>query len=300
MRPVIPRADPSPSRLRYRLERMRLTPAYRRLVRVGLPVLIVAAIAGGYLHDPDRRAAIADRAADIRRQIETRPEFMVHLLELEGASAGVQEDIREIFPYDLPASSFDLDIAAIREMVEGLPAVAQAELRIRQGGVLHIALTERVPVALWRTRHGFEVLDITGAAIAMVEARGAHPGLPVLAGTGADRAVAEGLDILAAAGALGRPLRGLVRMGERRWDVVLSDDRRVRLPAREPVRAMERVIVLDRASDLLERDLVSIDMRLGARPTVRMSEHATEEWWRITRASGASGAPVTSSGADSR
>jgi len=297
MRPVIPRADPSPSRLRYRVERMRLTPAYRRLTRLGLPLLIIAGLAVGYFHDADRRADIADRIADIRRQIETRPEFMVHLLELEGASAGVQEDIHEIFPYDLPASSFDLDMAALRDMVEGLPAVEQAELRIRQGGVLHIALTERVPVALWRTRHGFDVLDITGATIATVMQRTAHPGLPVLAGDGADRVVAQALDILAAAAALGRPLRGLVRMGERRWDLVLGDGRRVRLPGRAPVRAVERVVVLDRASDLLDRDLVSIDMRLGARPTVRMSEHATEEWWRITRASGA---PGTSSGADTR
>jgi len=297
MRPVIPRADPSPSRLRYRLERMRLTPAYRRFMRLGLPVLILAGLAAGYLHDPDRRTDITDRIAELRRQIETRPEFMVHMLDLEGASDGVQQDIREIFPYDLPASSFDLDMAALREMVEGLPAVARAELRIRQGGVLHIALTERVPVGLWRTRQGFKVLDTSGTVIATVADRSAHSGLPVLAGTGADRAVPEALEVLATARALKRPLRGLVRMGERRWDVVLGDGRRVKLPEHAPVRAMERVIVLDRASDLLERDLLSIDMRLGARPTVRMSEHATEEWWRITRASGA---PGTSSGTDTR
>lgn len=297
MRPVIPRADPSPSRLRYRLERMRLTPAYRRLMRIGVPLLFVAGLAGGYLHDADRRADLSDRITDIRRQIETRPEFMVSLMEIDGASTGVQEDIHEIFPYDLPASSFDLDMQAIREMIEGLPAVARADLRVRQGGVLHVAVTERVPVALWRTPHGFEVLDITGAAIAMVETRNTHPGLPVLSGTGADGAVAQALEVLATAAPLNRPLRGLVRMGERRWDVVLGDGRRVRLPETEPVRAMERVIVLDKAGDLLERDLLSIDMRLGARPTVRMSENATDEWWRITRASGAAD---ISSGADNR
>ena len=276
---------------------MRLTPGYRRFMRAGLPVMLVAGLAGGYLNDADRRANLSDRIADIRRQIETRPEFMVHLLELDGASAGVQEDIHEIFPYDLPASSFDFDMQAIREMIEGLPAVKRASLRIRQGGVLSISVTERTPVALWRTRHGFEVLDITGAAIAAVESRSAHADLPMLAGTGADKAVPQALDILAAAAPLNRPLRGLVRMGDRRWDVVLGDGRRVRLPETGPVRAMERVIVLDKAGDLLERDLLSIDMRLGARPTVRMSDQATEEWWRITRASGAAG---TSSGADTR
>lgn len=287
MRPVIPRTDPAPSRLRYRLERMRLTPGYRRLFRLGLPLLVVAGLAGGYLVDDGRRADLGERIAEIRRQIETRPEFMVHLLALEGASAGVQEDIHEIFPYDLPASSFDLDLPAIRAMIEDLPAVARADLRIRQGGVLAVEITERVPVALWRTRAGIDVLDITGAAIDSVAERADHPRLPVLTGAGADRAVPQALDILAAARALGQPVRGLVRMGERRWDLVLDDGKRVLLPEDEPVRALERVIVLDHANDMLERDLVTIDMRLGARPTVRLSETATEEWWHLTRAGGA-------------
>lgn len=289
MRPVIPRTDPAPSRLSYRLERMRLTPVYRRLFRLGLPVLLLAGLAGGYLADTERRDALLERVAEIRHQIETRPEFMVHLLALDGASPGVQEDIHEIFPYDLPASSFDLDLPAIRAMIEDLPAVASAALRIRQGGVLAIEITERVPVTLWRTRSGLDVLDATGAAIASVETRDAHPDLPVLTGAGADRAVPEALEILATAAAFHRPVRGLVRMGERRWDLVLVDGKRVLLPETEPVRALERVIVLDAANDMLERDLVSIDMRLGARPTLRLSETATKEWWRITSATGATG-----------
>lgn len=297
MRPMIPRTDPAPSRLRYRLERMRLTPIYRRLFRLGLPVLLVAGLAGGYLADTDRRDALRERVAEIRHQIETRPEFMVHLLALEGASTGVQEDIHEIFPYDLPASSFDLDLPAIRAMIEDLPAVASAELRIRQGGVLAIEITERVPAVLWRTRTGLDVLDAVGATIASVETREARADLPVLTGPGADRAVPEALEILAAATAFERPVRGLVRMGERRWDLVLADGKRVLLPETEPVRALERVIVLDAANDMLERDVVSIDMRLGARPTLRLSETATEEWWRITSATGATG---NSSGAEQR
>ncbi|PKQ12833.1 MAG: cell division protein FtsQ [Alphaproteobacteria bacterium HGW-Alphaproteobacteria-1] len=297
MRPLIPRTDPAPSRLSYRLERMRLTPIYRRLFRLGAPVLLIAGLVGGYLADAEKRAALGERFADVRRQIETRPEFMVHLMAVEGASASVQEDIHEIFPYDLPASSFDLDLQEIRDLLEDLPAVARANVRIRQGGTLAIEITERVPVALWRTRAGIDVLDATGAVIASINDRAERPDLPVLSGAGADRAVAQALDILAATRALKEPVRGLVRMGERRWDLVLADGKRVLLPEAEPVRALERVIVLDKSNDMLERDLVTIDMRLGARPTVRLSAAATEEWWRITSADGATD---NSSGATGR
>ncbi|NCQ24738.1 MAG: cell division protein FtsQ [Rhodobacteraceae bacterium CG17_big_fil_post_rev_8_21_14_2_50_63_15] len=285
MRPVIPRTDPAPSRLSYRLHRWMLTPLYRRFIRFGLPVLAVVGLCAGYLGDQARREALIGQVAEIRRQIETRPEFMVNLLAVEGASLGVQEDIREIFPYDLPASSFDLDLDAIRAMIEELPAVARASVRIRQGGVLTAEITERVPVALWKTPDGLNVVDVEGVIIGVAPNRAARPDLPVLAGAGADQQVAEALETLVAAAALGRDLRGLVRMGERRWDLVLDDGRRILLPETDPVRAVERVIVLNAAQDMLERDVAAVDMRIAARPTLRLNDYAMEEWWRTTKMS---------------
>jgi len=285
MQPVIPRADPAPSRMSYRLQRLMLTPLYRRLIRFGLPILVVAGIVGGYLSSETRRTALVEQVAEIRHQIETRPEFMVNLLSVEGASTSVQEDIREIFPYDLPASSFDLVLDDIRVMIEELPAVARAEVRIRQGGVLVAEITERVPVALWKTRDALNVIDIEGQVIGVVKARAERADLPVVAGDGAPDQVAEAIELLRAAVPLGMDLRGLVRMGERRWDLVLADGKRILLPETGAVRALERVIVLHGAQDMLGRDLASVDMRIAARPTIRLNENAMEDWWTITQMS---------------
>lgn len=285
MQPVIPRTDPAPSRMSYRLQRLMLTPLYRRLIRFGLPMLVVTAAIGGYLSSEARRTALVEEVAEIRHQIETRPEFMVNLLSVEGASTSVQEDIREIFPYDLPASSFDLVLDDIRVMIEELPAVARAEVRIRQGGVLVAEITERVPVALWKTRDALNVIDIEGQVIGVVQARSERADLPVVAGDGAPEQVAEAIEILRAAVPLGMDLRGLVRMGERRWDLVLADGKRILLPENGAVRALERVIVLHGAQDMLGRDLASVDMRIAARPTIRLNENAMEDWWTITQMS---------------
>lgn len=285
MQPVIPRADPAPSRMSYRLQRLMLTPLYRRLIRFGLPMLVVAGLVGGYLGSEARRTALVEQIAEIRHQIETRPEFMVNLLSVEGASSSVQEDIREIFPYDLPASSFDLVLDDIRVMIEELPAVARAEVRIRQGGVLVAEITERVPVALWKTRDAINVIDIEGQVIGVVNARAERADLPVVTGDGAPQQVAEALDILRAAAPMQMELRGLVRMGERRWDLVLADGKRVLLPESGAVRALERVMVLHEAQDMLERDLAAVDMRIAARPTIRLNEAAMEDWWTITQMS---------------
>jgi cell division protein FtsQ len=63
-------------------------------------------------------------------------------------------------------------------------------------------------------------------------------------------------------------------MGERRWDMVLDGDARILLPPRAPVAALERVIALQQAQDMLDRDIAVVDMRLGDRPTLRLNRAA--------------------------
>ena len=282
MQQVKERNDPAPSRLTYRFQRLMLTPLFRGLLRVGLPFCLTFGAAGLYLMDEKRQEAIALTIADFRHQIETRPEFMVNLLAVEGASATVEEDIREIFPFDFPASSFDIDLDHVRDMIVGLPAVADANVRIRRGGVMVAEVTEREPVAVWRSWDGLMLVDRHGYVVAEIDRRSERPDLPVIAGKGGDKDVAGALAILRAAAPLGDRLKGLVRVGERRWDVVLDRGQRVLLPEVNPVRALERVIVLGEVQDMLERDVTTVDMRLADRPTVRMNAPAVEEWWRVT------------------
>ena len=142
-------------------------------------------------------------------------------------------------------------------------------------------MTERVPVALWRTDEGLFVLDREGVAIGMAAARVDFPDLPVIAGDAADAAVVEALDVIAALGPLQARFRGLVRMGERRWDVVLDRGQRVQLPSKGSVAALERAIAMDQAVDLMGRELTTVDLRLAERPTLRMSEYAVQELWKI-------------------
>lgn len=280
MQPVI-RQDPAPSRLRYRMQRLMLTPLFRRALHVGLPltgIVVVTLVAFG---TADRREAIADKVADIRQQIETRPEFMLGAMAIDGASTDVSDDIREVLSLDLPVSSFHIDLDAMKIAIRELPAVRDASLRVRSGGILQIDVTERVPVVIWRTRDGLELLDEDGIAVRAALFREDHADLPLVAGEGAERAVPQALQLLRAAGPLGARLRGLVRVGERRWDVVLDRGQRILLPEEMPVQALERAIALDQAQDLLGRDVAVVDFRQSQRPTVRMGAPATDEWWKV-------------------
>jgi len=277
---IPPRRDPAPSRAAYRMQRLWLTPLFRALMRVGLPVFGVTLVFGMYLADDDRRASLTGGFASIRDAVQRRPEFMVSLLSIEGASPALAEAIRAKLALRLPQSSFDIDLEAARARIETLDGVASADLRVKGGGVLEARITERVPTVVWRGLANVELLDETGRRVMLVAARADRSDLPLVAGEGADKAVAEALQILAAAEPILPRVRGLVRMGQRRWDLVLDRGQRVLLPTDAPVKALERMIALDQAQDLLDRDVIAIDLRIQDRPVLRLAPFALGEMRR--------------------
>ena len=272
------RRDPAPSRLTYRVQRLWLTPLFRALLRIGLPAFVVIATLLWYATDEQKVQALVDQVAEIRREIEDRPEFRVSVMGIEGAGPALTEEVRGTLALDLPLSSFDLDLDDLRDRVEALPAVRAADLRIRSGGYLAVTLTERVPALIWQTRDGAMLIDADGTFVAGLDQRDLAWPLPMIAGDGADRETAEALRLLAAAAPLGDRLHGLVRMGERRWDVVLRDGRRILLPETDARDALDRVLALHDATDLLGRDVLRVDLRAPERLSVQLTPEALEDY----------------------
>ena len=272
------RRDPAPTYWAYKMQRLWLTPLFRVAFRVGLPAFAVAMVAGIVLMDQGRREAIAGGFAHLRDQFQARPEFRVGLMSIEGASPDLADAVRARLGVKLPASSFDLDLTALRAKAQEMDAVASADLSLRSGGVLQVVVKEREPMMIWRVAPDrLEMLDATGHRVAALAARGDRPDLPLIAGQKANASAAEALALIDAAGPLLPRMRGLVRVGERRWDMVLDRDQRILLPQDKPVEALESLLALNTADDLLTRDISTIDLRVAARPAIRLAPNALTE-----------------------
>lgn len=276
------RRERGSSRWGFRFERLMLTPLFRLFLRVVLPFAVVLGGALMWLSDDARRESLNLAVSDLRRDVATRPEFMVGAMAIDGASTEVAEEIRGLLPLTFPISSFDLDLASMQDQVAELPAIAKVAVRVRPGGILQFNISERQPVVLWRTHAGLSLVDTQGHVTGPALARVAHPEMGLIAGKGADQHVEEALRLFEVAGPLRHRMLGLVRVGERRWDLVLNRDQRILLPESGAVQALDRVIALNDARELLERDLLVVDMRLASRPTIRLSETAIEDWWQTS------------------
>ncbi|HRO11540.1 cell division protein FtsQ/DivIB [Amaricoccus sp.] len=276
-----PRRDPAPSRLRYRLTRLWLRPGVRRAVNFGLPMLAGVLAAWTAMAQYDVRGHLAGWVAAGREAIVERPQFTITEISVPDVSRDLAEQIRVAAFVRLPASSLELDVNAVRDRIESLDAVERARVRALASGVLEIRAIERVPVVVWRSDAGLELLDQNGVRVAEVDSRIRRPDLPLVAGAGAEDHVPEALALLAETRPVAGRVRGLVRVGERRWDLVLDRGQAVKLPEADPVLALRRVMALDGAENLLARDLSVVDMRDPTRPMLRLTGHAIAELERL-------------------
>lgn len=275
------KVDPAPSKWDYRLQRLWLTPLFRALIRTGIPSFGFVFLFTWYINDPARQVAIVDGWNDMIGAVQDRPEFMVGLLRIEGASDQLRHDIEEALPVDLPLSQFQLDIDALRLALEELDPVERAEVRIKPGGVLLLKITERQPAVAWVGASGVTVLDATGHHVARLADLSSAGAMPLIAGEGADAHIEQALALFDAAAPVTDRLVGLTRIGNRRWDVNLTKGQRILLPEDAPAAALDRALALHAAKDVLARDVRVVDLRLGDRPTLRLSRDARVELKRL-------------------
>ncbi|WP_308915238.1 cell division protein FtsQ/DivIB [Jannaschia sp. LMIT008] len=275
------RADPAPSVLSYRLNRLWLRRGIRLAVLRGLP--LAAALAAGlvWASDPDRRAAMTQSAQTVAEAIRGRPEFAVTQLRVEGADGSLRTAIAQVADLRFPVSRFDLDLPALVARLEALDPVHSAEAMLRTGGVLLVRVAERRAVVAHLEAGTVTARDATGHRVATLDDVAKAGALPLIAGPGAQDAVGQALALTRAAAPLEDDLVGLVRVGKRRWDLVLSDDRRILLPEAAPVQALDRALAMHAAKDVLSRDVAVLDMRLRGRPVLRLSARALDELHRL-------------------
>jgi cell division protein FtsQ len=65
-------------------------------------------------------------------------------------------------------------------------------------------------------------------------------------------------------------------VGTRRWDLVLDRNQSILLPAENPVTALNGLIALNAAENILARDLTSVDLRNPQRPVLRLAPAALD------------------------
>ena len=271
--PKLKKRDPAPSRLGYKFSRWMLSPFIKKSVFFGMPLIILLLPVFIFLKDQNNKNLVEEIVLDFYRKIIERPEFMLSALSIQGSSDSLNAEIREILGLNFPISSFDLDLADLRNRVLSLPPVETAEVRLEGGSILHVKVKEKVPALLLKDDTGIHVLNKNGDYIRPFLSTEYGSKLPVITGEGAQKAAAEAFILFSALYDKLDEVRGLVLVGGRRWNIVLKSGQVIMLPEKKSEQAVQKILILDKAEKILSRDIAVFDFRLPYRITLRFPKN---------------------------
>lgn len=267
--------DPTPSRFFYRLERLWLTPFIRLVVKFGLPILLIMIICSTYFSRTENIDVWKISWREFKENIKNRPEFLINLIKIDGVDRIMLSDVRNAMNIDLPVSSYDVNLQDLKLKVQLLKAVEQVELYIAEN-IIHVEILERKPAVFWRNNKGLEILDANGVSIDAAANRKKQNNLPLIAGHGANNYVKEALFIYQNTDLFLNEIIGLVRVGNRRWDIILTGKRKVMLPAQDIALVLNNIAVLNKSYELSSLNFSVLDFRNIDRMTIRRGKPFSE------------------------
>ncbi len=162
-----------------------------------------------------------------------------------------------------------LRLADMRARIETINWVQTATVERRLPGTLVIRITERSPFAIWQTEGSFRLIDRAGNVVADSNVQAFVGQLPVVVGRGAPAAAAALVEALAQQPSLQPRVSAATRIGERRWNLLLTNGTSVMLPEAAEAAALAKLVELQSSQQLLDRPLAIIDMRLPDRLVLR-------------------------------
>lgn len=257
----------------FRIQRFLLTPLVQRVLVYVLPLGFVIAIASVVLVHNGNYKRFADFILTEFNTFMNRPENLVIGLKVVAPSNRVHSELVSLVNQKFPQSAASFNLDELRRKAKNIPAVMNVRVSIEPGGLLTIKADEFPAAVIFRHPKGLMVLNEIGQVLAQPDSRTEYNQLPLITGEGAELFVQESLEIFASSKKFFNSIRGLVRIGERRWDIILDGERRVKLPANDPVGAIERLLELNEKQLLLQRQLAIVDLRSPERTVIRLTNN---------------------------
>lgn len=250
----------------------------------GLVGSVAAVQSGGYAAYVQANGTMADQAAKLGG-------FAIKAVTITGAHELTEGEILAIAGIGPRNSLLFLNVADIRASLKAVPLVKDVSVSKLYPNRLLIDLEERQPSALWQKDGAVSLVSADGTVIdELHESR--YETLPLVTGPGANEHIADYLALLDAAGDLRPRIRAGIFVAGRRWTLKMVGGIEIVLPERGAPDALSRLALVEHDSHILEKDILSLDLRLPGRFVARLSAEAGTAREEALAKKGKKGAPT--------
>jgi len=199
--------------------------------------------------------------------------FRISEIALAGEKEVGRNEILELAGITDRSSLLFLDAARTRARLLSNPWISEATVLKLYPDRLRIEIRERNPFARWQKDGRVALIAADGTVLeAAVPPR--FLDLPLVVGKGAEQTGQDFLALVARYPMIAHMTEASVLVAERRWNLHLKTGVDVLLPESDAEKALRILVDLDRNKNLLSRDIVTVDLRLPDRVTVRQSDAA--------------------------
>ncbi|ATP12611.1 cell division protein FtsQ [Bartonella henselae] len=201
--------------------------------------------------------------------------FVVTDVDMSGNKRVVKQEILKILGLDTAPSIFTFNVDRARSLLEQKAWIQSANVQKIYPNRVRISVVERKPYAIWQHDGMMDIVDSTGRVIAPFQT-GIVQNLPLVVGQGAQNAAKGFLQALSVYPKVYDHVRAYVRVGDRRWDLILDNGVRVLLPENGAFERLDSLIESATVQNLFSRDVLRVDLRLPDRITVALSDEVLE------------------------
>ena len=199
--------------------------------------------------------------------------FQIDAITISGIKQLDQGEILAAAAIDPSHSLLFLNAADVRARLVALPLVRDAIVTKLFPNRLTVAVEERDPVAVWQINGALSIVSGDGVVIDTVR-DDRFMGLPFVVGEGANAKVGEFLALLDAAGDLRSRVVAGILVADRRWTLKMDSGVEIKLPEIGAKDAVARLTALEKQGQVLDKDVISIDLRMPTRVAFRLSDDA--------------------------
>lgn len=251
--------------------RRRVVPLWRSRPALALWALLsVASFLGGgiWLLSNGVAARVSERAHGKIIAVSRELGFTVREILVMGRSQTTRLDLLDAIHVDRGDPILTFDLNAARQRVESLPWVHSATIERMLPDIVFVTVAERKPFALWQNKGQFALIDSEGKVI-INEGVDRFSDLFQVVGDDAPAHAAKLLEMLATQPELLTEAKAAVRVGGRRWNILMNNGINVHLPEDNAENAWARLAEYERANQVLDRDIKVLDLRIPDRLIVR-------------------------------
>lgn len=272
-----------PTRLEIFYKKIEKSLGWKLVRTVIFPALILHTIYGQTFGNEERRESINSAIIAVQHSAEHLPQFMLESLDVRGLPARLTAQVEKTLELTFPVSIFHIDQEVLEQKLSSIKEIASFQIIPKGGDNLIIEATQAMPVAIWRVNGGYHLITSSGKRIANLFDPGEEPHLALVVGDGADKAAHEIPHLHRLMAPISARVQGMIRVGDRRWDIMMDNGLLIMLPQDDAIGALEKVMKWEEDHSITSRSISRIDMRTPRSASFRIIPEEEAILYRATQ-----------------